>query len=33
MQLPQTERLLKLNQIAIAQLNAIIANPQVKKLK
>ena len=33
MQLPQTERLLKLNQIAINQLVAIVANPQVKKLK
>jgi hypothetical protein len=33
MQLPQAERLLKLNQIAITQLKAIIANPQVKKIK
>ena len=33
MQLTQTERLLKLNQIAITQLKAVIANPQVKKLK
>ncbi len=33
MQLPQAERLLKLNQIAIVQLKAILANPQVKRLK
>jgi len=33
MQLPQSERLQKLNQIAITQLKAIIGNPQLKKLK
>ena len=33
MNLPQPERLHKLNQIAITQLKAIIGNPQIKKLK
>jgi len=33
MQLPQPERLQKLNQIAITQLKAIIGNAQLKKLK
>ena len=33
MNLPQADRLLKLNQIAISQLKAIIGNPQIKKLK
>ena len=33
MKLPQNDRLLKLNQIAISQLKAIIGNPQIKKLK
>ena len=31
--LSQADRLLKLNQIAISQLKAIIGNPQIKKLK
>jgi hypothetical protein len=33
MNLPQSERLLKLNQIAISQLKAIVGNEQIKKLK
>ena len=33
MGLPQKERLLKLNQIAIAQLKSLLTNPHVKKLK
>jgi len=33
MNLPQSDRLLKLNQTAITQLKAIIGNPQLKKLK
>ena len=33
MKLPQSDRLLKLNQIAISQLKAIIGNPQIEKLK
>ena len=33
MNLQQADRLLKLNQIAINQLKAIIGNPQIKKLK
>jgi hypothetical protein len=33
MALPQSERLLKLNEIAIAQLKALIGNPGIKKLK
>jgi hypothetical protein len=33
MNLPQSERLHKLNQIAIIQLKAIIGNPQIKKMK
>jgi hypothetical protein len=33
MELPQGERLLKLNQIAISQLKSLAANPSVKKLK
>ncbi len=33
MNLPQADRLLKLNQIAISQLKAIMGNPQIKKLK
>ena len=32
MNLPQSERLIKLNQTAITQLKAIIGNPQLKKL-
>ena len=33
MNLPQNERLIKLNQIAIGQLKAIVGNPQIKKLQ
>jgi len=33
MNLPQNERLIKLNQIAISQLKAIIRHPQIKDLK
>ena len=33
MQLPQSERLIKLNQIAITQLKSLTANPNTKKLK
>jgi hypothetical protein len=33
MNLPQSERLLKLNQIAISQLKAIVGNAQIKNLK
>jgi hypothetical protein len=33
MNLPQSERLLKLNQIAISQLKAIVGNEQIKNLK
>jgi len=33
MNLPQSERLIKLNEIAISQLKAIIGDPQIKKLK
>ena len=33
MNLPQSDRLLKLNQTAITQLKAIIGNPRLKKLK
>ncbi|WP_348825315.1 KilA-N domain-containing protein [Flavobacterium aestuarii] len=33
MELPQNERLTKLNQIAITQLKSLIQNPNVKKLK
>jgi uncharacterized protein (DUF39 family) len=33
MNLPQSERILKLNQIAINQLKAIIGNARIKKLK
>ncbi|MFI5137562.1 MAG: KilA-N domain-containing protein [Sphingobacteriales bacterium] len=33
MALPQNERLLKLNQIAISQLKSLIGNPAIKKLK
>ena len=33
MKLPQSDRLLKLNQTAITQLKAIVGNPQLKKLK
>ncbi|MFM9948241.1 MAG: KilA-N domain-containing protein [Saprospiraceae bacterium] len=33
MNLPQSERLLKLNQIAISQLKSIVGNTQIKKLK
>lgn len=33
MNLPQGERLIKLNEIAISQLKAIIGDPQIKKLK
>lgn len=33
MELKQSERLLKLNQIAIAQLKSLTANPAIKKLK
>lgn len=33
MNLPQSERLIKLNQIAISQLKAIVGNPQIKKLQ
>jgi hypothetical protein len=33
MNLPQSERLLKLNQIAISQLKAIVGNSQIKNLK
>lgn len=32
MNLPQSERLIKLNQIAISQLKAIVGNPQIKSL-
>jgi hypothetical protein len=33
MKLPQTDRLIKLNQTAITQLKAILGRPQIKKLK
>jgi hypothetical protein len=33
MKLPQTDRLIKLNQTAITQLEAILGRPQIKKLK
>lgn len=33
MELKQGERLLKLNQIAIAQLKSLLTNPAIKKLK
>lgn len=33
MNLPQSERLIKLNQIAISQLKSIVGNSQIKKLK
>jgi hypothetical protein len=33
MKLPQTDRLIKLNQTAITQLEAILRSPQIKKLK
>jgi hypothetical protein len=33
MKLPQTDRLIKLNQTAITQLEAILGSPQIKKLK
>jgi hypothetical protein len=33
MKLPQTDRLIKLNQTAITQLKAILGSPQIKKLK
>ncbi len=33
MQLPQKERLIKLNQIAITQLKSLVGNKDIKKLK
>ncbi len=33
MQLPQSERLIKLNQIAISQLKSLLHNPNIKQLK
>jgi hypothetical protein len=31
--LPQNERLIKLNEIAITQMSSLIGNPSIKKLK